>query len=112
MQVKDFKTLLSETNLPVGYYQFPKGKVPKLPYILYYFPDWDDLLADNINYVNIAQANIELYTKNKDFKTEFLLEEILNNKGLYFSKSESYLTDEEMYEVLYQVRVLIKKQEV
>ena len=109
MQVKEFKQLLDSTGLKVGYYQFPKGKVPKLPYILYYFPEWDDLLADNINYVNIAETNIELYTKEKDFETEAKVEQILNDNGFFFSKSEAYLTDEEMYEILYQVRVLINK---
>jgi len=107
MQVKDFKSILTSTGLPVGYYQYPKGQVPKLPYILYYFPNNDDMLADNINYVNIVDTNIELYTKEKDFKTERALEKILNDAGLFFEKSESYLTDEEMYEVLYQVRVII-----
>ena len=111
MEIKDFKTLLSTTGYPVGYYQFPKGRVPKLPYILYYFPNYDDLLADNINYVNIANANIELYTKEKNFDVEAKLEKILNDAGFYYYKSESYLKDEEMYEVLYQIRVLIDKQE-
>ena len=107
MQVKEFKDILAMTKLPVAYYAWPKDKVPPLPYLVYYFPDWDDLLADNINYVNIANVNVELYCEDKDFETEYALEEILNSNNLFFNKTEQYLDSEEMYETLYQIRVLI-----
>lgn len=100
--------MLEETGMQVAYRFFPEDSDPRLPYIAYYYPNRDDFSADNINYVKVEALNIELYTENKDFTSEQMVESVLTAHGLFFQKTESYLDSEEMYEVLYETEVLIK----
>lgn len=109
MTYREAKELLESIGLPVCYYSWPVGGAPSLPYIVYYYPSSDDLFADNQNYGRIENVNIELYTENKDFTTEARVEEALNASHIPFSRTESYLSDENMYEVLYQCQFVINK---
>lgn len=108
MTYKDIAEMIESIGLPFTYYSFPIGNVPDLPYIVFYYPNNDDFSADNENYVKAVRLNIELYTKNKDFDTEQTVENVLNAHGLFFTRSEQYLTSESMYEVLYETEILIK----
>ena len=110
MTYQQISKMIEDIGLPFTYYSFPEEQAPDLPYIVFYYPDYDDLGADNINYQTIANLNIELYTANKDFATESSVETALNSKGLFFRKSETYIEDEHMYEVLYQIQLLISKE--
>ena len=49
--------------------------------------------------------NLELYTDQKDFKLEKRVEQVLSEAGLYWDKTESFLDEEQMYEVLYEMEV-------
>ena len=100
-------TMLTSTNLPVAYRFWKIGSVPSLPYIVYYYPNHDDFIADNKNYTSIAALNVELYTKNKDFTTEAAVESALNADGLVYDKTETYLESENMYQILYESEVII-----
>jgi hypothetical protein len=51
--------------------------------------------------------NVELYTRNKDFSVESAVENVLLNAGMVFTKEETYLNDEHMFEVLYLMEVII-----
>lgn len=108
MTYKDIADMIESIGLPFTYYSFPIGNVPDLPYIVFYYPSNDDFSADNENYVKAVRLNIELYMKNKDFDTEQTVENVLNAHGLFYSRSEQYLTSESMYEVLYETEVIIK----
>lgn len=94
-------------NLPVTYYQWPEGSAPSLPYIVFYYPSRDDFSADNTNYAKITQLNIELYTQEKDFDLEAMVEEALQNADIYYTKEEQYIENERMYEILFTTEVLI-----
>jgi hypothetical protein len=107
MTFKDIADLLESTGLPCAYYSYPEGNVPALPYIVFYYPNNNPEYADNQVFTTITALNIELYTQNKDFTTEQTVEAVLNANELPFNKSEIYLTDEHMYEVLYQTQVVI-----
>ena len=109
MTYEQISTMISSIGLPYAYYSFPEEQAPTLPYIVFYYPDYDDLGADNINYQTIANLNIELYTSNKDFTKEASVETVLTNAWLYFQKSETFITSEQMYEVLYQIQLVITK---
>jgi hypothetical protein len=93
--------------IPTTYEFWPIGDAPDLPYICYYYPDSDDFFADNENYVAIRRLNIELYTDNKDFTLEDTVEGILKANHLGFSKTETYIEAEHMYQTLYQTEVLL-----
>lgn len=102
--------MLEQMGLPVVYYSWPEEAAPALPYIVYYYPTGDGFEADNINYANYQALNIELYTENKDFDLEKQMEDILTQFEIPFSKQETYINTERMYEVLYQTEILITEE--
>ena len=51
--------------------------------------------------------NLELYTDSKDFALEQQVEQVLRTAEFTWNKTEDYLEDEEMYEVLYEMEVLM-----
>ena len=111
MTRKELFEVLKSIGLPIAYYQFKEGDkdnpVPSLPYMVYYYPSRSDESADGINFAKKYTLNIELYTKEKDFSAEDKVEEVLENNDIYYLKSESYLNDEQMYEVLYEGEVIL-----
>ena len=107
MTYKQVFDMLKTTNLSVVYNSWEIGSVPALPYIVFTFPNNDDLFADNTNYQTIVQLNIELYSKNKDFTTEGTLESVLNSNGIPFQKSSVWIDSENLYQTLYTTEVLI-----
>lgn len=109
MTFKDVANMIKEIGLPYTYYSFPEEQAPNLPYLIFYYPNNNDMSADNINYVPISQLNIELYSNNKNFDLEEQVEAVLTNYGFYYSKTESYLNSEHMYEVLYETQIIITK---
>lgn len=96
---------LEETDLPVTYLFWPESEVPELPYICYYYPSMTPDTADNTHHAQIYSLNVELYTQTKSFTTEATVEAALLNAGMVFTKEETYLSDEGMYEVLYMMEV-------
>lgn len=111
MTYQEIATMIQNTGLSNTYYSFPENSNPQLPYVLFYYPNDNDFKADNTNYQHIRTLNLELYTSNKDFATESTIETMLNANGLVFTKNESYLNGEHMYEVLYQTEVIITEGE-
>ncbi len=107
MTYKQVFDMLKTTNLSVVYNSWEIGSVPALPYIVFTYPNNDDLFADNINYQTIVQLNIELYSKNKDFTSEGTLETVLKNNGIPFQKSSVWIDSENLYQTLYTTEVLI-----
>lgn len=104
-------TMLESTGLPVAYYAWREGSVPALPFLVYYYPSTDNFSADNRVHQVIQRLNVELYTENKDFQTEALVESALNQFGMFWDKSETYLDSEQMYLILYEMEVIIKNGE-
>lgn len=107
MTHKQIYDMLAGSNLPVAYYAFPENQAPDLPYIVYFFTSNDDVIADNTNYVEIVQLNIELYTQNKDFAKEDALESILKSNHIVYSKESAYVNSEHMYQTAYESEVII-----
>lgn len=103
MNKTEFVTVLNKSTLPHVYYSFPENAAPELPYFVWYFAGSDNFGADGIAYASIVNPVIELYTSGKEFDTEATLESILTNDGIYWDKSEQYLTDENMYMVTYEI---------
>lgn len=115
MTLQQIATMVGTMATAIGgqyaYKLFSEGSAPNPPYILFYYPNNDDFVADNTNYVGIAQLNIEFYSDSKDFASEAKIEKTLNDNGLVFTKDESYLNDEKLYEVLYITEVVINEQQ-
>lgn len=110
MLLTDIKEMLAETGLPSTYYSYPEKGAPSLPYIVWYLPQSNNFVADNSVYKPITALNIELYTDNKDFTTEKTVETVLYNWQMVWQKSEAYLDSEHMYEVLYEMQIVIDEE--
>lgn len=105
MTYKEVKTLLSTTNLPVVYYQWPEGQAPEPPYLIFYYPGDNDFIGDNSNYQKIRELTVELYTDQKDFALEEVVEGVLS--GMVYSRYETYIDDERLFLVTYEMEVII-----
>lgn len=106
MTTKEIATMLSGLNIPTAYYQFPET-LEGPPFLCFFYQSNNDMLADDVNYVRIDHLVVELYTDNKDFGLEKQLEGILTDAGMVWEKSEQYLDDERMFEVVYEMDVII-----
>lgn len=107
MLFSEIKTMLGQTGLPNTYYSWPESQVPALPYLVWYLPSSDNFPADDKVYKRVDTLNIELYTKTKDFLKEQAVEAVLDANNMVWDKVETYLDDEHMYEVLYEMEIII-----
>lgn len=107
MTHKEVATMVSSIGLPFAYYQFPEGTGQAPPFVVYFYTRTDDLYADESNYQRISVLNIELYTREKDFSTEATIEGILANNNLTYYKEENYIDSEKMWQIAYEMEVLI-----
>ena len=94
--------MLEETNLPIAYDHFAEGESPNPPFICFLFPGSDNFSADGRVYLKIRNVNVELYTDRKDPELEDRLETVLDRHGIFYQKSEVWIEEEKLYEVLYQ----------
>lgn len=85
----------------------PGQDVPSPPYLLFRYPNRADFTADNENYLKAEQLHIELYTDRKDFSAEAAVERALRLAGLTFDKSEEFIYEEQLNEVLFETEVII-----
>lgn len=100
-------TMIQSMGFPAAYNHFTDDTAKPAPFICFYFPSSDDMMADDINYRKIEQLYIELYTDNKDFAAEISVETVLRSKCLPYQRSETYLDTEQMYLNLYTTEVII-----
>lgn len=107
MTTAEIYTMIQAVGVPCVYHHFREGTGQEPPFICFYFPDDDDFLADNTNYVQINQLIIELYTDAKEFDLEQTLESVLKQNGFVWTKTETYIESEKMYMETYSTEVLI-----
>ena len=119
MTYKELYTALSaipleeNTAIPCAYYQFPNdpnNPAPPPPFLVYYYEGSADLAADNTNYQKARPLTIELYTDSKDFAMEEKVETALNNAGLVYSRTETYIETELLYLVTYSSQIIITEE--
>lgn len=110
MKKKAFRAMLGlfeMSGIPITYYSYPEKHAPDLPYAVYYFPGERPDPADDKQWTGIRELNIELYSREKDFMLEYKVDEILRSYGLIYTKTETYLNTENMFQILYQTEVTI-----
>ena len=107
MTYKEIAAMIESIGLPYAYYQFPEGTGQEPPFVVFFYSNIDDLYADESNYQRIVTLNIELYTREKDFEKEAAVEGILQNSGLSYYKEENYIDSEKMYQIAYEMEVII-----
>ena len=107
MTYKEVASMIDSIGVPFAYYQFKKETAKPPPFICFYYDGSNDLAADNTNYQQIRPLVLELYTDEKDFTMEATVEATLNEYGLVYSRSESYIDSEKMYMVTYMTEIVI-----
>lgn len=93
--------MLDEINIPFAYDHFAEGESPDPPFICYLSPNSNNFAADGKVYYKINEIHIELYTDCKDLSAEQKVEAVLDEHGIFYEKSETWIESEKLYEVLY-----------
>lgn len=107
MSYENISTMIESFGLPYAYYQFPEGTGQEPPFVVFFYSDIDDVYADDANYQRIVTLNIELYTREKDFDSEATIESVLADNDLTYYKEENYIDSEKMYQIAYEMEVII-----
>lgn len=107
MTTAEVASMIDSIGVPFAYYQFDEATAKPCPFICFYYAGSDDFVADGSNYVNINRLIIELYTDEKDFTLEQRVQTVLNEYGLVYTREEGYLSDEKMYEIIFESEVII-----
>lgn len=107
MTIQNIHTMLGQTGLSNTYYSWPENQAPSLPYLVWYLPSSDNFAADDKVFKRVDSLNVELYTKTKDFAKEAAVEAVLDANNMVWDKVETFLDDENMYEVLYEMEIII-----
>lgn len=106
MNLSEFaKALKVETGLPLAYHHFKSGQAPPLPYLTYVSKGDDPTFADDENYIDFNEINVELYTDKKDLVSEALVTGFFNAHKIPFLTYETWIDSEQMFEVLYQTTI-------
>lgn len=101
----DVLALMEEMGIPYAYDHFAEGESPEPPFICFLYPRTETFGADDRVFYKIPVLDIEVYTDLKDPELEAKVEDILDAHGLYYTKSEVWIEEEKMYEVLYEMVV-------
>lgn len=109
MTEKEVFQMVKSVGLPAAYHHFEEGQSPAPPFVVYLYPGTNNFSADGTVYQGINQLDIELYTDIKDLAVEKIVEAVLKEHGLFYEKTETYLETERMFEVLYEMEVLINE---
>lgn len=99
--MEELLQILNETQIPFAYHHFAEGESPEPPFICYLLPGSNNFSADGKVYYKINEVHIELYTDLKDLAAEQQLEDVLDEYGIFYNKSETWIESEKLYEVLY-----------
>lgn len=105
MTKSEVEQMLDKTGVEYRYHHFETEDAIDPPFIVWYMLDSNNIKADGKVYCKSGRMNVELYTDQKDFDLEQRVEDIFDLYGIMYEKTESYLDDEMMYEVLYEMEV-------
>lgn len=99
--MEELLQVLEEIGLPFGYHHFAEGESPEPPFVVYLLPGSNNFGADGKVYYKIHEVHLELYTDLKDLELEQKVEDVLDEHGIFYNKTETWIESERLYEVLY-----------
>ena len=99
--MEELLQMLEEMGLTFAYHHFTEGESPEPPFVCYLLPGSNNFSADGKVYYKINEVHIELYTDLKDLAVEHQLEDVLDEHGIFYNKSETWIESEKLYEILY-----------
>jgi len=109
MTQAELYSALKSLGMPVAYGEFKddsQNPAPSPPFITYQFAYGGDFKADNQNYVDVGFYQVELYTVKKDPGTERLVQDKLKELRLPYSKVETWIDSEKLYQVIYEIQLI------
>lgn len=89
----------------VAYHAFPADKKVALPVILYEIARSNNYGADDKVYYPVNHIEVQLYTAGKEPATEEALETALANAGIFWEKTEAYLSEERCFQIIYEFEI-------
>lgn len=105
MTLTEVANMVNSMGFPWYYSHFPQ--TPQTPYIVYYYPNSNDVYADTSNYVDKRALHIELFTKQKDMGAEADIEAVLKSNNITWYKQTDFLSDELIFQTTYEMEVII-----
>lgn len=109
MTIEKINEMVEEIGLPFNYYQFPEGTEQAPPFIIWFLGPDDDFKADNKNFCNIEQLNIELYTSTKNFELESQVEAVLEKYEITYHKESERIDSEKVWQTSWEMEVIINE---
>lgn len=106
MTYEEIAAMAEECGLPVAYDHFAEGESPDPPFLIFLLSRSDNFSADGRVYQKIDMLNFELYTDRKQPDVEARVESVLDEHEIFYDKTEVWISDEKLYEVLYSMEVL------
>lgn len=103
-QVQAIALLNTLQNIPSFYDHAPVGQT--LPFMDIHSEQPDNFSADNKVFVEKWNFRIDLYTVEKDISLENQIKTLLNNNGIFWTKTEQYLDDQNCWEIEFEFEVL------
>ena len=105
MTHQEVMAMVDEMGMESAYDHFAEGDAPEPPYVVFLYPKAHNFAADGKVYFKVNRLNIELYTDLKDVELEQRVEAVLDSHGIFYAKSEVWIREEGLYEVLYEMEV-------
>lgn len=105
MTMEELAAMLQEMGMPFAYDHFAEGESPEPPFICYLLPGSDNFAADGRVYFKVNEVRIEVYTDRKDMSVESKVEAVLDDREIFYNKSEVWIQSEKLYEVLYSFEI-------
>ena len=99
--MEELLKIIKEMDIPFAYDHFAEGESPDPPFICYLLPGTDNFAADGRVYLKVNEVNIELYTDIKNLTVEQQVEAVLDKYGIFYERSEVWISSEKLYEVMY-----------
>lgn len=94
-------SIMEEIGIPYAYDHFAEGESPEPPFICFLCPGSDNFAADGWAYFKVDVVHIELYTDEKNPEIESRIETVLDGHGIFYDKTEVWIEEEKLYEVLW-----------
>ena len=113
MTYKDIAELIKKIADTIGcdyhYYTEEEAGVVKTPYLLFDYPQSNDMYADDANFQRIQTVRIEYDSKQKAFRAEKDIEALLKDAELSYTKESTMYEGQSAYGVMYEMEVVINE---
>ena len=108
MTTREVKALVESFGLPYAYHQFADGTGQDTPFVCFFYGGRGDFVADDSNYKRIVRLYIELYTDEKDFALESVIENKLSEANIVYESAEEYIDTERMHVTVYSTEICLE----